>query len=189
MPAKSAAERAPETAAPKADFIDATALIALVPMRPYDAIGEFGCGQGHLTIPLARYAHSGRIYAIDSGQKALDTLQERAQQAHLSNIETVLSKESSVPLDDGKLDGAVVADMLCDANRPKSVLKEVHRLLRKGGWLAVIAWAKTEGKQNGTGPAPRKSPDEVLELAAETGFRKLSARPLNGERYLLVLRK
>ncbi len=165
--------------------IDAAAFIALVPMRPYDVIGDVRSGHGNLTLPLARYAYGGKVYAIDTDQKALDAIAEKAKQARLGNIECLLSKESSVPLDDGTLDGAVVADALLGLSRPKPVIKEISRLLRKGGWLAVIAPIGSDQRGNGH----RRTHEEALELATEAGFKKTTARALTHELYLIVLTK
>jgi ubiquinone/menaquinone biosynthesis C-methylase UbiE len=165
--------------------IDAPGLVALIPMRPYDAIGDFACGNAHLTAPLARYAYWGKVYAIDTRQEALDNVMQQAQQARLGNIEPVLSsKESSVPLADAALDGAMLASVLGCSSRPKNVLKEAFRLLKKGGWAAVIEQMKGEGKDASGKPAA-----DILQAATEIGFKKVTLRPLNGTRYLLVLRK
>ncbi len=177
-------EKTQEPAAPKGDAIDPTGIVALIPMRPYDLIGDFACGNASLSLPLARYAYCGRVYAIDTHQDVLDTVKQKSQQARLGNVEPVLSKESSVPLADASLDGAMLASALSSASRPKSVLKETFRLLKKGGWAAVIDLTKGEGKD-----APGKAAQDILDIATEIGFKKVTLRPLNGTRYLLVLRK
>jgi ubiquinone/menaquinone biosynthesis C-methylase UbiE len=171
----------------RADTVDATTLIALVPMRSWDVIGDLGCGYGQLALPLARYAYSGKVYALDTHQKDLDRVKERAQQAKLGNIETVLCKDASVPLEDGALDGAVLAAPAGDIARPKALMKEAYRLVKKGGWMALILGPKADGKENGA--APKNQADELGDAAAAAGFKRISSRPINGTRRLLVLRK
>jgi arsenite methyltransferase len=189
MPSKSSAERAHEGVSPKVEPYEATAIIALVPMKPHDIIGDIGCGDGRLTIPLARYAYGGRVYAFDSQQKSLDAVEERAKQARVGNIETVLSKESSLPLEDGTLDGVVVSGALNGASKNRGLFKELHRVLKKGGWSAVIT--ATGQPLNGTGAAQSAEDKsvEVLDSALDAGFTKLTARPINPSYRLLVLRK
>ncbi len=189
MPSKSSAERGQEVATPKIEPYDATAIIALVPMKPHDLIGDVGCGDGRLTIPLARYAYGGKVYAFDSQQKTLDSVQERAKQARVGNIETVLSKEASLPLEDGKLDGVVVSGALNGASKNRGLFKELHRVLRKGGWSAVITASGQPAKGTGAAPAAEDKSAEVLDSALDAGFTKLTGRPLNGSYRLLVLRK
>ena len=192
MPQKTAVDRPPEQATPSiAAGIDANGIIALIPMRPHDIIGDIRCGRGELTLPLARYACWGKVYAVDTDQDALGALASKAQQSRIGNVETVQAKESSVPLEDASLDGALLAGVLGEASRPKSVLKEAFRLLKKGGWAAVIEWVKVDAKERAgsSQPGQRRSGDDVAEAAAEIGFKRVSLRPLNGTRYLLVLRK
>jgi ubiquinone/menaquinone biosynthesis C-methylase UbiE len=192
MPPKAVVERPAELATPSiAGGIDANGIIALIPMRPHDIIGDIRCGRGELTLPLARYACWGKVYAVDADQDALGAVASKAQQSRIGNVETVQAKESSVPLEDASLDGALLAGVLGEASRPKSVLKEAFRLLKKGGWVAVIEWAKVDAKERagGSQSGQRRSGDDVAEAAAEIGFKRVSLRPLNGNRYLLVLRK
>ncbi|MSQ08500.1 MAG: class I SAM-dependent methyltransferase [Dehalococcoidia bacterium] len=177
-------EKIQEPVSVKSEALDPTGIVALIPMRPYDIIGDFSCGNASLTLPLARYAYWGRVYAIDTRQDVLDAVKGKSQLARLGNIEPLLSKEGSVPLGDASLDGAMLASALSSASRPKSVLKEAFRLLKKGGWAAVIELARAEGKD-----APGKPAEAILEIALEIGFKKVTLRPLNGTRYLLVLSK
>lgn len=156
-------------------------------MRSWDVIGDVGCGQGQLAVPLARYAYDGKVYAIDTLQKNLDVVKEKARLSKISNIDTVHCKDSAIPLEDNSLDGAVLASLTADSSKPKLQIKEVYRLLKKGGWLAVILWRKPTGKEEGA--LVKKPSEEFSALALEAGFKSVSARPLNGSRFLLVLRK
>ncbi len=172
------------------EAIDPLQIIALIPIRPYEEIGDIGCGPGYLTLPLAKHAYDGKVYAIDSRKQMLNIVRERVDSARLGNVDFVQSKRIKVPLDGAALDGSVLSDVLTAAPRPRSLLKEAHRLLRRGGWLAIIDWtnsATTDVEESGRGK--RLSPARVTEMAAELGFAKVTLRLVGGQRYLLLLRK
>ena len=172
---------------PLDEAIDPLQIIALTPIRPYEEIGDIGCGPGYLTLPLAKHAYDGKVYAIDPRKEMLDIVRERVASAHLGNVEYVASKRIKVPLDDEVLDGSVVSDVVSAARRPRSVLKEVRRLLRNGGWLAIIDWINSEGTE---ADSDRRLPAErVADMAAELGFIRVTLRLVGGQRYLLLLRK
>ena len=175
---------------PLDEAIDPLQIIALTPIRPYEEIGDIGCGPGYLTLPLAKHAYDGKLYAIDPRKEMLDVVRDRVDSARLGNVEFVLSKRIKVPLNDDVLDGAVASDVLTAARRPRSLLKEVHRLLRGGAWLAIIDWInpdKTDGTENGD---ERRLPAErVADMASEIGFARVTLRLVGGQRYLLLLRK
>jgi SAM-dependent methyltransferase len=175
---------------PLDEAIDPLQIIALIPIRPYEEIGNIGCGPGYLTLPLAKHAYDGKVYAIDPRKEMLDIVRERVAAARLGNVEFVLSKRIKVPLNDEVLDGSVVSDVVTAARRPRSLLKEVHRLLRDGGWLAIIDWIYTD-KADGTEYSnDRRLPAErVADMASEIGFTRVTLRLVGGQRYLLLLRK
>ena len=172
------------------EAVDPLQIIALTPIRPYEEIGDIRCGPGYLTLPLAKHAYDGRVFAIDSRKQMLDIVRDRVDSARLGNVEFVQSKRIKVPLESDVLDGSVLCDVLTAAPRPKSVLKEAHRLLRRGGWLAIIDRtdsAMTAAEDGGSGK--RLSPARVTEIAAEVGFARVTLRLVGGQRYLLLLRK
>ena len=175
---------------PLDEAIDPLQIIALTPIRPYEEIGDIGCGPGYLTLPLAKHAYDGKVYAIDPRKEMLDIVRQRVDSARLGNVDFVLSKRIKVPLNDDVLEGAVASDVLTAARRPRSLLKEVHRLLRGGGWLAIIDWISpnnSDGSENvGDGRLPA---ERVADMASEIGFARVTLRLVGGQRYLLLLRK
>jgi ubiquinone/menaquinone biosynthesis C-methylase UbiE len=175
---------------PLDEAIDPLQIIALTPIRPYEEIGDIGCGPGYLTLPLAKHAYDGKVYAIDPRKEMLDIVRQRVDSARLGNVDFVLSKRIKVPLNDDVLDGTVVSDVVTAARRPRSLLKEVHRLLREGGWLAIIDWIKSNTSDGAENDEDRRLPAErVADMASELGFTRVTLRLVGGQRYLLLLRK
>ena len=76
-------------------------------------------GQGAQTVGMVTYG--GKLYAIDVQEGMLDILKTRAEKFRMKNVETVLSKESSIPLDDEIVDGAVLSGSLNEASRPRPI--------------------------------------------------------------------
>ena len=191
MSTKFPVERAEELLhRPMAETFDPQSLIALVPIRKDHTLVDVGSGPGRLAIPLAKYAYDGKLYAVDVQQGMLDLVSKQASKMRLSNIECVLSTENSIPLEDGVADGAVLSGVLNEASRPKSLLKDVVRLLRDGGWLAVVEWTPADGKPEFGPPESRRlSEEKLLEMSESLGLRRLTQRHLNPHHYVLVLRK
>ena len=82
----------------RSEVIDPQTVFGLLPMRVYQHIADIGCGPGYFSIPLAKYAFDGRIYAVDVQQEMLDAVDERAKEVRLSNVELLLSTESKIPM-------------------------------------------------------------------------------------------
>jgi ubiquinone/menaquinone biosynthesis C-methylase UbiE len=120
----------------------------------------------------------------------LDHVKEQAKKAGLGNIETIASKENQVPLEDESLDGVVFSNVLNEASRPKTLLKEGARLLKKSGWLSIVEWFPVADKPEfGPAPSSRLVQQELRESVEELGFTTLSSRQLTPHRYIIVARK
>ncbi|MEE8046846.1 MAG: hypothetical protein V3T49_08400, partial [Dehalococcoidia bacterium] len=110
--------------------------------------------------------------------------------AKLGNIQTLLSKENQIPLDDDSLNGVVFSNVLNEAKKAKSLIKEGGRLVKKAGWLSIVEWLPIEGKPE-VGPAASKRLDqqEMREAVEALGFTTLTSRQLTPHRYIIVARK
>jgi ubiquinone/menaquinone biosynthesis C-methylase UbiE len=191
MPTKTPVDRAEELIRPRLEeSYDPQSLIALVPIHTDQDVADIGAGPGWLSLPLAKYLYGGHLYAIDIQEGMLEKLAERARRVNLNNIKTVVSKESTIPLDDAIVNGVVMSDTLNEATRPKSLFKEAVRLLRKSGWLAVVEWAPVEGEVHFGPPAKQRLPiDQVLEMGAEHGLTRIRSRQIGLSHYVVVFRK
>jgi ubiquinone/menaquinone biosynthesis C-methylase UbiE len=165
-------------------------MIALVPIHNDQKVADIGSGPGWLSIPLAKYVYAGTCYAIDVQEEMLKHVKEQGEAAKLGNIETLVSKENSIPLDDESLDGVALSDVLHEASKPKTLIKEAARLLKKSGWISIVEWLPVEGKAK-VGPAASKRvvQQEMREAVEALGFTTLTSRQLTPHRYIIVARK
>jgi SAM-dependent methyltransferase len=168
--------------------LDPIQLFTLMPIRVYHHIAEVGAGSGFLTVPLAKYAYDGKVYALDDDQGVLDSVAQRASQSRMSNVSTVLMKDGKLPLQDASLDGVVISPVLHESRQPVDLLREIGRVLKPDGWVTAIEWIK--GASNG-GPSAgdRIAREDVVKLAQEAGLRVLNQRNLNSYFYYIVLKK
>src|SRR3990172_6091206 len=133
--------------ASRIDHLDPIQLFTLLPIRVYQHIAEIGAGHGYLTVPLAKYAYDGKVYAVDTQQNVLDSVLQTAAKSRLSNVSAILMKDGKVPLPDGCLDGVVLSPVLHESKQPVELLREIGRLLKADGWIIAIEWIK--GASNG----------------------------------------
>jgi ubiquinone/menaquinone biosynthesis C-methylase UbiE len=106
-------------------------------MREGQTVLDFGCGTGDFTIPAARIVkESGKVYALDYFQKQLGIVRKRTEKAGLKNVETIHSDcETNLP--DESVDVIWMCDVLHEIAQRRSVLEELHRVLKTGGSLAI----------------------------------------------------
>ena len=169
---------------------DPQSMIALVPIHNDHKVADIGSGPGWLSIPLAKYVYSGTCYAIDIQEEMLKHVADQATGAKLKNVKTLVSQENKIPLDDESLDGVALSNVLNEAARPKTLIKEAARLLKKSGWMSIVEWLPVEGKPE-VGPASSKRlvQQELREAVEALGFTTLTSRQLTPHRYIIVARK
>ena len=170
----------------RADMLDTHRVLSFLPLMPYQDVADVGCGPGYFTIPLAKFAFDGKVYALDIHQEMLDAVREAADKVRLGNVETVLSKPTKVALEKDSIDGALVAFVLTKAAKPAKVLKDLRVSLRKGGWLGVIE--SQESDRNGADVETLLTESAASELALGAGVRFTGRYDISTANYMLVFR-
>ncbi len=191
MPAKNLAAKIEALLHPSIEeTYDPQSMIALVPIHNDQKVADIGSGPGWLSIPLAKYLYAGTCYAIDINKEMLNHVKAQGELAKLGNIETLVSKENDIPLDDASLDGVVLSNVLNEAKRPKGLIKESVRLVKKSGWISIVEWLPIQTKAE-VGPAASKrlNQRELRETVEALGFTTLTSRQLTPHRYIIVARK
>jgi ubiquinone/menaquinone biosynthesis C-methylase UbiE len=71
-------------------------LLSVMGVKEDDWVLEIGCCTGYYTIPLAQLARGGRIYAVDTCDKALSSLNKNCSNGH--NIKTICCSPDALQL-------------------------------------------------------------------------------------------
>ncbi|MEK7121539.1 MAG: methyltransferase domain-containing protein [Patescibacteria group bacterium] len=125
-------------------------------------IADFGSGAGYFTILLGqRVGQSGKVFALDIQESALDNVRVKAKAAGLENVETIRSNLEvlgSSGLADNSQDIVLLANILFQSEQKAEIIKEAVRVLKDGGFLVVIDWKRAAG---GFGPPDNLRTDEI----------------------------
>ncbi|MGE4489621.1 MAG: ArsR/SmtB family transcription factor [Kiritimatiellales bacterium] len=104
-------------------------------------VADIGCGEGDLTLLLARFVK--RVVAVDLSAQMLRVVQERSAEAGLSRRVTVEKGDlEKLPLADGGMDAVFISQVLHHAARPAKALEETARILKPGGRLILLDLAQ-----------------------------------------------
>jgi ubiquinone/menaquinone biosynthesis C-methylase UbiE len=106
---------------------------------------DLGCGPGYYTIALADpVGPNGKVYAVDSDEKAIRAVEKKAEKRGHENIETHASSASELSfIADGAVDFVLAHGLLCSMapQQRESAVNEIRRILKPGG-LAYLSVAK-----------------------------------------------
>ena len=99
---------------------------------------DYGCGPGRYTVRFSNIVgETGKVYAVDIHELAIQAVMKKIEKEHLSNIETVLADGYHSGLHDGVADVVCAIDMFFSVHGPDEFLKELHRITKQEGVLVI----------------------------------------------------
>jgi ubiquinone/menaquinone biosynthesis C-methylase UbiE/DNA-binding transcriptional ArsR family regulator len=102
--------------------------------QPDWVVGDLGCGTGQVSASLAPFV--SHVIAVDASGEMLRTARERTASA--GNVELRRGDLESLPIDDERLDAALLNLVLHHAPDPSKTLAEVARVLKPGGRVLLV---------------------------------------------------
>lgn len=146
----------------------ARALGHLLP--PLDVV-DIGCGEGYLTVEVARWAR--RVVAVDRSTAVLARAKALAGRRRASNITFKRGEIDRLPLEAASVDVALLCQALHHAVDPAHAVVEAARVVRAGGRLLVLdlraheeGWVRDKLGDHHLG----FSDDELAGLLTSAGF-------------------
>ena len=91
-------------------------------------------------------------------------------------------------LDDARVDVALMSNVLHEASSPTRLVRDVARIVKKGGWIAIMEWKKEEMK-SGPPLKERISLQDVEKLIEKLELPISARRLISGTRYLVLVEK
>jgi ubiquinone/menaquinone biosynthesis C-methylase UbiE len=155
-------------------FMNPDRIVKEIGIRSGMTVADFGCGAGYFTIPIAKSVkNSGKVYAIDVVNSALESVLSKAKLYGLLNIETIRANVETVggsKLSDESVDLVLLANILFQCGNYDSVLKESKRVLKDNGRIVIIDWIP---KKISLGPKFDRclSENDVKKLSIKNGLK------------------
>ena len=138
---------------------------------------DLGCSAGLYTRTMAdRLGDEGDMVGLDIAPSMLREAARRARKAHVYPS-FIRADADHLPFADLSFDGVVCGGTLNELGHPERALKEVCRVLRPGGRVAIMGILKAESTSGGyfqrfltTGGVQFFAPEEVQSLLKEAGL-------------------
>lgn len=148
---ETARKRATTTYNAAADFFDHPAnsfwerygrrTIERLGLTPGQRVLDMCCGSGASAIPAAEIVGpGGSVIGVDLAQNLLELARAKAQQNGLDNVDFQSGDMTRLPFDDESFDVVVCVFGIFFVPDMELALRELRRVLRTGGKLAITTW-------------------------------------------------
>ncbi len=112
-------------------------LIEKMDISKEDSILDLGCGEGSITIPLAKKAKS--VTGVDSAYKMLEILNEKAKEANVENIQTIEEDLTKITAENvGKHDIVVASRSLNGVLNIKETIANINEIANKYVYITLF---------------------------------------------------
>ena len=170
----------------RVETLDPFRVLSHCPIAPTDTVADIGCGPGYFTLPLAKYLINGKILGLDTSDEMVEACQSRLEAARLGNFEILKCGEYDFPLDPASVDGLFIAFVVHHPSDRVRFLTAAKEMLKPRGWCFILKWQKKE-TESGPPQEVRITPDELRQIAEDSGFRVQSSRDINDEHHMMIL--
>jgi ubiquinone/menaquinone biosynthesis C-methylase UbiE len=106
-------------------------------LTPSMTILDIGCGPGTITVDLASYVPQGHITGLERVGDVLTQARALAKDKEVTNIDFVEGDANALDYADGTFDVVVCHQLLQHVQDPVGILKEMKRVAKAGGIVAV----------------------------------------------------
>ena len=180
------------TGAGKSSFglIDTVAFFQALELKKDIIFLDVACGRGAYSLAAADViGNKGQIYAVDLWEEGISILKDEAASKGIQNIKAFISNVAQrIPVEDDCVDVCLMATVLHDLVADlvdQQVLKEIVRVMKTDGTLAIVEFFKKEGPPGPPKPI-RLSPEEVDQMLAVYGFQQKRYTEIGPDNYLQI---
>jgi ubiquinone/menaquinone biosynthesis C-methylase UbiE len=169
-------------------ILDADRVVKTLGLKSGDKFLDAGSGDGYISFAASSVVcDEGKVYALDVYPESIDAVKKEVQERGVENLDAIIADlTGEIPLPDNSIDLCLMANVLhgfVENQETEDVMKEVIRVVKPGGILAIVEFKKEEI------PGPpmevRLAPEDVAEILARYNFRPVSSEEVGDFHYMV----
>jgi SAM-dependent methyltransferase len=151
--------------------------VQLLDVQPTDRVIELGCGPGVAIKAFATRATQGLVVGVDHSQVMIRQARRRNKAAiRAGRVRLIHTPVESLSINDEPFNAALAVNTVGMWPDPTARLRELARLLRPGGRIALVSQPRCPGATATTSAA---AANELARLLTDAGFERLRTESLD----------
>jgi ubiquinone/menaquinone biosynthesis C-methylase UbiE len=147
---------------------------------------DVGSGNGYFTFPAADIVgDEGKVFALDISPEMLEDINTKIKGEHKTNIKVVKTEENNLRIIKESVDLAFSCNVVHETKDLDLFLKEVKRILKPEGRIAIIDWEKADS-DFGPPKEHRLDKSTIINVLKDIGFKYVRAKILNRDLYRIT---
>ncbi len=125
-------------------FADPEKILKQIGLQDNMIVADLGAGSGFYSIPAAEMTPNGKVYAVEVQKDFLVTIKNKANDAHLTNIEPIwgdIENTGGTKLKDEIIDRVIASNILFQVTNKQKFIDEAFRILKPEGKILLIDWS------------------------------------------------
>src|SRR3989344_1060034 len=121
-------------------FADPVKILRALGMREDMIVADLGAGTGFYSVPASHMVPAGKVYAVEIIKDYLKTLQNKAKESHLENLECLwgnIEKIGGTKIKDRIADRVIASNILFQVEDRGKFLEEAFRILKPHGKILL----------------------------------------------------
>ncbi len=165
------------------DRLQIQRVMDLLDIKKGSNVADIGAGSGWFTVRAAqRVGSTGEVFAEDINPEAVNYIDERAKEAKLPNVQTILGTPGDPKLPPASIDAVMFLKVYHEVANTSALLASLKPALKPGAKVGII-------DRNGNGADHGLMPDAVKKEMAAAGFKLAGSYDFtkaDGQDYFLI---
>jgi len=149
-----------------------------------EIVVDIGAGTGFFSNEFSKLPSVKKVYALDIADEMINWMKEHRAPENNKIIPKKMQEEKT-DLDDNLADVIIMINVHHEFHEPYRILKECKRLIKPGGKVAIVDWAKKE-TEHGPPVEKRYNPNKIQEQLEQVSFRRVKYFEELPSHYLVV---
>lgn len=161
-------------------------VVAALRLRPGDVVADLGAGSGPFVVPFAKaVTRTGTVYAVEIDRGFFPYIEQKAKDAGVTNVRTVLGAFADPKLPSADVDVAFMHDVLHHVEKRPEYLRALVTYLKPSARIAVIDYTPAGSPHRGDA-SMQVSSDQAAAWLAEAGFRPVQTVQLFADKWFVI---